>query len=192
MFVPVIYGSVRSQRIGLRAARLMARALSNRGHQAQIVDPAEHNLPMLDKRIFDFKEGDVPEKLLHLSGIFRRADAFVVVTAEYNHCIPPALKNLMDHFSTDEFGGRPAGIVSYSVSRFGGVRAAEQVRLLIPSFGAVTIPSVLSIPDIGNALDEEGGTSEDSPWPELVSDFLAELEAWARAAPRITQRSGAD
>ncbi|MEQ8328246.1 MAG: NADPH-dependent FMN reductase [Parvibaculaceae bacterium] len=192
MFVPVIYGSVRSQRIGLRAVRLMARAIGNRGHQAQIVDPAELDLPMLDKRIFDFKEGDVPEKLLRLSGIFRRADAFVFVTAEYNHCIPPALKNLMDHFSPDEFGGRPSGIVSYSVSRFGGVRAAEQMRLLIPSFGAVTIPSVLSIPDIENSIGDNGETPDDSPWSDLAADFLAELEAWARSAPGATSHDGID
>ena len=192
MFVPVIYGSVRSERVGIRAARMIARAIEERGSASELIDPAEADLPMLDKRIFEFPEGKVPPALARLSRTFRRADAFVFVTAEYNHCIPPALKNLMDHFGTDEFGGRPSGIVSYSVSRFGGVRAAEQMRLLIPSFGSVTIPSVLSIPDIENAMNEEGAVPPDSPWPELTESFLAELDAWASAAPGTTQREGVD
>lgn len=192
MFVPVIYGSVRSERVGMRAAKMIARALEGRSHEAQIVDPAKCDLPMLDKRVFEFPDGEVPAALSRLSSVFQRANTFVFVTAEYNHCIPPALKNLMDHFGTDEFGGRPSGIVSYSVSRFGGVRAAEQMRVLVPSFGSITIPSVLSIPDIENAMDAEGNLPNGSPWPKLVEAFLTELEAWARAAPGTTQYDGVD
>ena len=31
--------------------------------------------------------------------IIDAADAYVVVTAEYNNCLPPPLTNLLDHFS---------------------------------------------------------------------------------------------
>lgn len=192
MFVPVIYGSVRSERLGIRIARMIAQLIEKRGHKAQIVDPVDYELPMLDKRIFEFPEDEIPDPLVQLSTIFKRADAFVFVTAEYNHSLPPALKNLMDHFGTNEFGGRPCGIASYSTGRFGGVRAAEQMRLLIPSFGSVTIPSALAVPNVENAADEEGRTPGDSPWPDLTMDFLAELEAWARAAPGTTQHDGMD
>lgn len=192
MFLPVIYGSVRSARIGIRAAKMLTSAIEKRGDEAHLIDPLEYRLPLIDKRIFEFAEGEVPAPVAELSRIFRRADAFVFVTAEYNHCIPPALKNLMDHFGTDEFGGRPAGIVSYSASRFGGVRAAEQMRLLLPSFGAVTIPNVMSIPELGDAVGEDGKTPSDSPWPDLTRTFLDELAAWARGAPGVTRHDGMD
>lgn len=192
MFIPVIYGSVRSARVGIRAARMLTAAIEKRGDDARLIDPAEFDLPLLDKRVFEFDEGKVPAPIAELSRLFQRADAFVFVTAEYNHCIPPALKNLVDHFGTDEFGGRPAGIVSYSVSRFGGVRAAEQMRLLLPSLGAVTIPNAMSIPEVGEAIDEEGRPPSDSPWPGLTSDFLDELAAWARGAPGSTRHDGMD
>ncbi|MCF8470513.1 MAG: NAD(P)H-dependent oxidoreductase [Parvibaculum sp.] len=192
MFVPVIYGSVRRARVGLRAAKMVAAALEAAGDEALVVDPARYNLPLLDKRIFEFEDGEIPEGLGELSQIFKRGDAYVFVTAEYNHCIPPALKNMMDHFGVAEFAGRPAGIVSYSVSRFGGVRAAEQIRLLAPSFGLITIPMVLSIPDIENAMDSEGRAPAGSDWPPLTRDFLAELSAWARAAPGMTKHDGRD
>lgn len=192
MFIPVVYGSVREARVGIRAAKMLVSAIEARGDDARLIDPAEFQLPLIDKRIFEFEKGEIPQPLIELSAIFRRADAFVFVTAEYNHCIPPALKNLMDHFGTDEFGGRPAGIVSYSASRFGGVRAAEQMRLLMPSFGAVTIPNVMSIPEIADAIREGGEVPPDSPWPKLTKDFLEELYAWARAAPGTTKHDGMD
>ena len=53
------------------------------------------------------------------SGLFRRADAFVIVTAEYNHSIPPALSNTLDHF-LEEYFWRPSAIVCYSAGAFGG------------------------------------------------------------------------
>ena len=192
MFIPVIYGSVRNARVGIRAARMMTKAIDARGKEAKLIDPALFRLPLLDKRIFEFEDEEMPAAISELSEIFKRANTFVFVTAEYNHCIPPALKNLVDHFGTDEFGGRPAGIVSYSASRFGGVRAAEQMRLLVPSFGAITIPNAMSIPEVGDAIGEDGTTPHGSPWPDLTDAFLTELFAWARAAPGKTNHDGID
>lgn len=42
------------------------------------------------------------------------ADAIIVVSAEYNHSIPPALSNLMDHFPGSSFALKPSGIMCYS------------------------------------------------------------------------------
>ena len=63
-----------------------------------------------------------------LAETYRAADGFVVVSGEYNHGIPPALKNLLDHF-LEEYFFRPSAIVSYSAGAFGGVRAAMQLRM---------------------------------------------------------------
>ena len=40
------------------------------------------------------------------------ADAIVVVSGEYNHSIPPALSNLLDHF-LEEWFWKPSAIVCY-------------------------------------------------------------------------------
>lgn len=52
-----------------------------------------------------------------LHQILESADGFIIVTGEYNHSIPPALKNLSDHFQT-EYYFKPSGIVSYSAGAF--------------------------------------------------------------------------
>ena len=153
MLFPIIYGSVRTDRQGIRAARFLRKRLTQRGHEAVIVDPLEQQLPLLDKMYKEFEPGSAPVVLEELAQLYRRADGFLFVCGEYNHSIPPALTNLIDHFM-EEYFWRPAGIVCYSSGRFAGVRAAMQLRALLPECGMPTIPSLLPIASIGQAFDE--------------------------------------
>src|SRR6476620_4891014 len=96
--IPVILGSVRTDRIGIRAAQFLIAQLEARGHAAPLVDPAELKLPLLDRMYKEYPAGTAPEPLQRLADLFRGSDAFLVVTAEYNHGVPPALSNTLDHF----------------------------------------------------------------------------------------------
>ena len=87
--------------------------------------------------------------------LYRSVDGFLIVSGEYNHGIPPALKNLLDHF-LEEYFFRPSGIVCYSAGGFGGVRAAMQLRMTLAELGMPSIPSLLPIPRIGDTLSEDG------------------------------------
>ena len=93
--------------------------------------------------------------------VIEAADAFVVITAEYNHSMPPALTNLMDHFPIKAYKYRPTGIVSYSAGSFGGVRASVQVRAFMGELGSPTVGTTLPIPVIQNALSPEGNVLND-------------------------------
>ena len=73
----------------------------------------------------EYEKGQAPEILERLATRIRAADAFIIVSGEYNHSIPPALSNLLDHF-LEEYFWRPSAIVCYSAGAFGGVRAAMQ------------------------------------------------------------------
>ena len=98
-------------------------------------------------------------RLEALAETYRAADGFVIVSGEYNNGIPPALKNLLDHF-LEEYFWRPSAIVSYSAGRFGGVRAAVTLRTVLAEMGMSSVPSVLSIPSIQSALTEDGKANE--------------------------------
>ena len=111
--IPVIYGSVRSGRQGIKIARFVERQLSGRGHEVTLVDPLQEQLPLLERRFKDYQPGTAPAALVRLAELYRQADAFVIVSGEYNHSVPPALTNLLDHF-LEEYFFRPSGIVSYS------------------------------------------------------------------------------
>ena len=179
LVIPVILGSVRSDRQGLRAARFVIAELKSRGIKAPLVDPAELKLPLLDRMYKEYPKGSAPAVLEELATLYRGSDAFLVVSAEYNHSVPPALSNTLDHF-LEEYSWRPSGIVCYSAGQYGGVRAAMQLRAMMGELGASSIPSLLPIPRIGKALDEAGAAQDD--WlPKAAKRFLDELVWYAEA-----------
>lgn len=177
--IPVLLGSVRRDRQGIRAARLMVGALQERGHEPVLVDPMELQLPLLDRMYKEHEKGRAPEPLERLATLYRRADGFLVVSAEYNHGIPPALKNLLDYF-LEEYFWRPSAIACYSAGQFGGVRAAMQLRATLAELGTPSIPSLFPIPRIATALDEQGAPLAD--WiPRALDRFLDEFAWYCRA-----------
>lgn len=177
--VAVLLGSVRRDRMGSRAAKLVVRELEQRGHQVQLIDPLELQLPLLDRMYKEYPSGEAPETLERLAKIYRDADGFLIVSGEYNHGIPPALKNLLDHF-LEEYFWRPSGIVCYSAGGFGGVRAAMQLRMTLAELGMSSVPSLLPIPRIEQSIDEDGMALEPIV-DKSASRFLDEFLWYARA-----------
>lgn len=182
----VILGSVRRDRIGLRVARYVTAALRVRGHQITLVDPVEHPLPLLDRMYKEYPRGQAPAVLEGLADIVRAADAYVIVSAEYNHSIPPALSNLLDHF-LEEYFFKPSAVVCYSAGSYGGVRAAMQLRAMLAEMGMSSIPSLLPLPKAQDLFDEEGRPTGDRPG-DAATRFFAELEWYADALKAARQR----
>lgn len=179
LLIPVILGSVRTERQGIKAARYIIRTLTSRGHEPVLVDPKEKQLPLLDRRYKDYPKGEAPPILEELAELYRGADGFLIVTGEYNNSVPPALKNLLDHF-LEEYYWRPSAIVSYSAGRFSGVRAAVALRTILAELGMPGVPSVLSISTIQTALTEDGLAKE--AWIDGAADRLfTEFEWYATA-----------
>lgn len=178
--IAVILGSVRSNRMGMRVARYVFQKCRERGHHPTLVDPVEFALPLLDKMYKEYPAGQAPEPLERLATIIKGADAYLIVSAEYNHSIPPALSNLLDHF-LQEYYFKPSAIACYSAGPFGGVRAAMQLRAMLPEMGMPSIPSLLAFPKVQDALDEEGKPTDPDRTNKGADRFLSELEWYASA-----------
>jgi NAD(P)H-dependent FMN reductase len=183
----VLVGSVRCDRQGIKAARFVEQALTARGHEVTIVDPAALQLPLLDRMYKQYPKGQAPAPLESLATLYRSADDFVVVSGEYNHSIPPALSNLLDYF-IEEYLWRPSAIVCYSQGAFGGVRAAMQLRAMLCELGMPSISSLFPIPKIQDAFDD-AGRALDSAIDRRFAKFASELE-WYAAALREGRVNG--
>jgi NAD(P)H-dependent FMN reductase len=175
----VIYGSVRSERQGIKAARFVANKCRERGHEAFLVDPLDFPLPLLDKMYKEYPPGTAPELLERLAVKVKAADAYLIVSGEYNHTMPPALTNLLDHF-LEEYFYKPSAIVCYSAGAFGGVRAAIALRAMLGELGMPSIPSIFPIPKVQDVFRDDGSPTDDSYHGRIVG-FLDELEWYARA-----------
>ncbi len=183
----VLYGSLRRDRQGIRAARFIVEQLRRRGHAPTLVDALACRLPLLDRMYEEHPKGEAPEPLERLAALYRRVDGFVIVAGEYNHGIQPGLKNLLDHF-LEEYFWRPSAIVCYSAGVYGGVRAAMQLRMTLGELGMPSIPSLFPIGQIGQALAEDG-TAQDQTLERRVGRFLHEL-AWYAEVLKAARANG--
>ena len=174
----VLYGSTRRDRQGIKAARFLVRRLEARGHEVQLLDAMELDLPMLDLMYKEY-DGDAPASMERAHRILDDADGYIVLGGEWNHSIPPALKNLLDHFQT-EYHFKPAGIATYSAGPFGGARAAPHYRVILGELGMVTPSIMFSISAVGRSFDDEGNDITDGKaYERRVERFLNELEWYA-------------
>jgi NAD(P)H-dependent FMN reductase len=187
MNVPVIFGSVRAERQGIKLARFVQKELARLGCSSTLIDPLEQKLPLLEMQYSDYERGKAPESLEQLAELYRNADGFAIVCGEYNHGVPPALKNLLDYF-LEEYYWRPSAIISYSSHRFGGVRAAVQLRATLSELGMPSIPSTLPVPYVGKAFSDDGEPT-DSTFREYAKTFFDEFY-WYMEALKAQRKKG--
>jgi NAD(P)H-dependent FMN reductase len=106
------------------------------------------------------------------------ADGFVWISPEYNHGYPPPLKNAID-FIYAEWNRKPMAVVSYGGAA-GGLRAAEQLRLVAIEVQMAPVRSSVFIPRAYSSFDEEGRLTADTEYREgQAAGLLDELAWWA-------------
>ena len=177
--IVIFYGSVRSARVGIHLARFACHIVTERGHQAIFVDPHAYNFGLLDRMYKEYAKGEAPSSMRELATIIQNADGFLVVSGEYNHSIPPALSNLMDHY-LEEYFYRPSSVITYSAGIYGGVRAAMQLRAFLAEIGTVSLPTLLGVPRIESLFNEQQRPL-DPKLEQRVTRVIEELEWYAQA-----------
>lgn len=86
---------------------------------------------------FFHKPGHAPAAMDAMRDAIKASDSIVVITAEYNHSVPPALLAMLDTFGGSNFSGKPSGIVTYSPSPWGGCRASISIQPVLHELGAL-------------------------------------------------------
>nr|WP_246304273.1 NAD(P)H-dependent oxidoreductase [Nocardioides thalensis] len=143
----VIVGSTREGRIAPRIVDWLLPITRADGRFAlEVVDLREAGLPA---HLTD----DVPTAASDYLQCLARADAFVVVTPEYNHAYPAPLKQAID-LGLEEWFAKPVAFVSYG-GISGGLRAVEQLRLVFSELHAVTLRDGVCIPNCWTSFGED-------------------------------------
>ncbi len=184
----VLYGSYRSDRMGIRLANYLVAELRRRGDDAELIDAKAVGLPIIDRMYKEYAPGTAPPAMQDLAAKIKAADAFVFVVGEYNWGMQPGLKNLTDHF-LEEWFWRPAAIASYSASKLSGARASVMWHGTLSEMGMVVISSTLAVGPISEALDADAQPigALGATLPQVFPRFADDLAWWTEAAK--TQRS---
>ncbi|MDB5437519.1 MAG: NADPH-dependent reductase, partial [Phenylobacterium sp.] len=179
----VLYGSYRTDRLGIRLAEYIVARLRARGDEPELIDAKRIGLPMLDRMYKEFAPGSAPPAMEDLAAKIRSADAFVFVTGEYNWGVQPGLKNLTDHF-LEEWFWRPAGIASYSLRRISGARANVAWHGTLSEMGMVVISSTLTVGPITDTLsaDAQPAGEAGQALERAFGRFADDLAWWTEAA----------
>ena len=171
MKIEIISGSPRVNSISRRVAKHLKTWIeTNTGFEADIIDMKDWELPPVQSVFVSVEK--TPDEFKHLAERIFNADAFILVTPEYNGSYSPAMKNLLDHFPKQHH--RPFGIVTASPGVMGGIRASQQLLQLIPALFGVASPYLLIVPQVDKKFDEEGNLVDESFY-KSVHNFISEF-----------------
>ena len=175
MNIPVILGSVREGRKSEAPARFIVQKILDAGHQSQLVDFKEMPLPFFNSALMPVQmKGKYPDpNIQKWSEIAYNADAFVIVTPEYNHGYPGVLKNALDWLYL-EFDHKPVGLVGVSNGLVAGARVIEQLRPIMENFSMFAVRETVLFGPISKAFDEQG-ILIDETYHKKVDGLLASL-----------------
>jgi NAD(P)H-dependent FMN reductase len=182
--IAVIVGSTRPGRLGDSVAEWVAMvAVQERpADRFEIVDLADFSLPLLDEPRPAILGQYGKQHTVRWAETIADYDGFVFVTPEYNHSIPGVLKNALD-FLHSEWNNKAAGIVSYG--SHGGVRAAENLRLILAELRVATVRTQVAL-SLFTDFTASADTGVRSLTPgahqrKALTDLLDDVHVWSQA-----------
>ncbi|MAH89235.1 MAG: hypothetical protein CMJ06_04235 [Pelagibacterales bacterium] len=116
----------------------------------------------------------IPVAIKNIQKILDKSDAFILVSAEYNHMPPPALINMLNYYYK-EFDRKPSCICTYSVGDFAGVRVQSPLRSLMSQLGSPPIKYGMFQPKLSKDFDEKGIPHNSKDAEERFNIFFEEL-----------------
>jgi len=184
--IAIIIGSTRPGRNGEAVAKWVYEIARKRSDsQFELVDLKDFNLPLLDEPMpATMGQYSKPHTKVWAAKI-GSFDGYVFVAPEYNHGISGALKNAIE-FLFREWNDKAAGFVSYGGA--GGVRAVEQIRLVLAEVQIATVRNQVSLSlftDFENLRVFKPDPSKEAS----VNAMLDQLIAWSGALQRLREKA---
>lgn len=159
MNIEIISSSPRSTSLTNRVAlHLQKHFTTKTQHNIGLIDVREWKLGLLEN-VFTSVE-NTPEKYKPLAEKMFAANAFILVSPEYNGSYSPALNNLLDHFPKQ--ARKTFGLATASVGAMGGMRASQQLLLLVPALFGIASPNLLVVPTVDKKFDAEGNLLDEA------------------------------
>ncbi|WP_327158735.1 NADPH-dependent FMN reductase [Streptomyces tubercidicus] len=177
--VAIVIGSTREGRFAPVVTQWIKGHLDQRDDMStDVIDLAGTPLPTVLPAFGQPPAPGTEEALALVSPRLAAADAFVFVTPEYNHSFPASLKNAID-WHNEQWHAKPIGFVSYG-GISGGLRAVEQLRVVMAELHATTIRNTVSLHNAWGLFDEEYAM-KDARSDAAAKVMLDQLAWWGDA-----------
>jgi NAD(P)H-dependent FMN reductase len=162
MKLQIIVGSTRQGRVSDRVGKWVCNEANKLdGVEAEVVDLADYPMPFFDEAIspqYNPERTPNAEAKKWLDKV-AEADAYILVTPEYNRSTTGVLKNAIDYLDY-QFAKKPVGLVAHGST--GGAQAVAHLRGIIPGALGVSVPAATYFSDrAAEHIDETGNLSEE-------------------------------
>ena len=183
----VISATVRPGRKGPLIGQWITDEVNKHGiFEAELLDLGEVNLPLMNEAIHPVMRKYEHEHTKQWSAKIEEADAFIFVTAEYDYSYPASLKNALEYL-VHEWAFKPAGMVSYSIGPFAGVRAVSSLKADLLSLKVVSISEMVNIPSLNEFINEEGAFISNERIIGNAKIMLDQLVRWTKGLKAIKE-----
>ncbi len=179
MYIPVILGTARVGRQSEKVANFILEEAKKAGFESELIDVRDFRADATDNT----EEGPQAKKL---SPKIEKADAFIIVTPEYNHGYPGELKMMLD-LLYEQYARKPVGFCGVSSGGLGGARCVEKLRQVIVELHMVSIREALYFPAVQDLFDEKGKIKDPDAYKKRVKAFMDEL-SWYAGALRSSRK----
>lgn len=171
--IAIISSSVRQGRKSHRVALWFRSYIEhNKLAETDLIDLAEYRFPLFDERL-KMQANPLPEALEFAVRV-SSADGVIIVTPEYNGGYPASLKNALD-LLTDEWRHKPVAISTVSDGPFGGTQVITSLQFTLWKRGALTVPAMFPVPNVGEAFSGEGIPADLQAAEKRAARFTGEL-----------------
>lgn len=151
----IIIASTRPGRKGPAVANWFLKCVEHfPDFEVEVLDLKEIDLPMMNEPEHPRFQKYSHEHTKSWSRIIAGADAFVVVTPEYNFSYPAPLKNALDYLFA-EWNEKPMAFVSYG-GISGGTRSVQDIKGPVTTLGMVPLMQAVNIPFFSQFINAEG------------------------------------
>ena len=176
----IIIASTRPGRKGPAvAAWVFDVAKNHEQFNVELLDLAEINLPFLDEPAHPRLRKYEKQHTKDWSAKIDAADAYIVVTCEYNFGFPAPLKNAFD-FLYQEWNYKPIAFVSYG-GIAGGTRSVQMLKQVVTALKMMPLADSVNIPFFTKYLDEQGKFNADQIQEKALKEMLQELARWTES-----------
>jgi NAD(P)H-dependent FMN reductase len=196
--IAVIVGSIRPNRFGDKPAKwIFDHAKLRNDIEVELVDLKDYTLPLFDAPASDLWVPASNPEVIRWQNKLKEFDGYIVVTAEYNHSAPGALKNAIDH-AYKPFVKKAVAFIGYG--SVGGARAIEHLRNVMVELQAVPVRNAIHIGGsdfmpimFGQKTWDETKGNFDTFVPDLLDNLVWWTNATraARAADAEDQQAAA-
>ena len=175
----VILGSNRPGRIGERVGKWVLKSLEAFPEfTVDFADLAELDLG-LALSAHHPRTGIYEGGARELAAKLGAADAFIIITPEYNHGYPAILKHAIDSVYAEWFA-KAGAIVSYGAAS-AGLRASEQIRQVLAELRTHITRNGIAISGASQKIDENGTWVGSEDMHPAFKSVIDELFWWATA-----------